>query len=176
MGGLGSGCWERDDCDKKISVEECYIIDVNEIARDDKLRVGAVGVYTWSNQFDEHLLRVDFSTVPSGYMKRALLLMYRWEDWRGEDSEDVSLPILLQTTYPNYGGVRWWFTCPLIVEGKPCNRRVGKLYLPPGERYFGCRHCHNLAYRREPNPLEHADRVLEIHRRRMERAKARHGW
>jgi hypothetical protein len=23
---------------------------------------------------------------------------------------------------------------------------VGKLYLPPGGRYFGCRHCYNLTY------------------------------
>jgi hypothetical protein len=23
---------------------------------------------------------------------------------------------------------------------------VGKLYLPPGERHVGCRHCHALAY------------------------------
>ena len=24
---------------------------------------------------------------------------------------------------------------------------MGKLYLPPGGRYFGCRHCHDLTYR-----------------------------
>jgi hypothetical protein len=24
--------------------------------------------------------------------------------------------------------------------------RVGKLYLPLGSRYFGCRHCHELTY------------------------------
>jgi hypothetical protein len=23
---------------------------------------------------------------------------------------------------------------------------VGKLYLPPPARYFGCRHCHDLTY------------------------------
>jgi hypothetical protein len=23
---------------------------------------------------------------------------------------------------------------------------VAKLYLPPGDSYFGCRHCHALAY------------------------------
>jgi hypothetical protein len=25
---------------------------------------------------------------------------------------------------------------------------VGKLYLPPGGRYYGCRHCHELTYTR----------------------------
>jgi len=24
---------------------------------------------------------------------------------------------------------------------------VGKLYLPPGGKYFGCRHCYNLTYK-----------------------------
>src|SRR5262249_38010382 len=28
-----------------------------------------------------------------------------------------------------------------------CERRVGRLYLPPGERAFGCRSCYNLTYR-----------------------------
>jgi hypothetical protein len=27
-----------------------------------------------------------------------------------------------------------------------CGRRVGKLYLPPGGRYYGCRQCHDLTY------------------------------
>jgi len=26
------------------------------------------------------------------------------------------------------------------------NRRVAKLHSPPGSRYFGCRHCHDLTY------------------------------
>jgi hypothetical protein len=46
-----------------------------------------------------------------------------------------------------FGGKRWWFICPLIVHGIACNRRAGKLYLPPGARYFGCRKCHDLTYR-----------------------------
>jgi hypothetical protein len=60
---------------------------------------------------------------------------------------DVQMRIPLQATYPAFGGLRWWFTCPLIVNGVACNRRVGKLFLPPGAQYFGCRHCHNLSYR-----------------------------
>ena len=30
--------------------------------------------------------------------------------------------------------------------GRSCGRRVGKLYLPPGGRYYGCRYCHELTY------------------------------
>jgi hypothetical protein len=52
----------------------------------------------------------------------------------------------IATTRPRFGGLRWWFVCPLTVNGRPCGRRVGKLYLPPAGRYFGCRHCHDLTY------------------------------
>jgi hypothetical protein len=59
---------------------------------------------------------------------------------------DVDYRIALQTTRLRFGGARWWFTCPLVADDVPCDRRVGKLYLPPGGRYFGCRHCHRLTY------------------------------
>jgi hypothetical protein len=70
-----------------------------------------------------------------------LTLRYQY---RGEIN--VEIPIRLQATFPLLGGRRWWFTCPLIVNGRACHRRAGKLFLPPGARYFGCRHCHNLTY------------------------------
>jgi hypothetical protein len=34
----------------------------------------------------------------------------------------------------------------LSVNGRYCGRRVGKLYLPPGGLYYGCRHCYRLTY------------------------------
>jgi len=72
------------------------------------------------------------------------------------EKEDIDEPVRLQTTCPHWGGVRWWFTCPLVVDGTSCRRRVRKLYLPPGGRYFGCRHCHDLTYR---SAQEHDQRV-----------------
>jgi hypothetical protein len=60
--------------------------------------------------------------------------------------ESAAYRVGLTTTRPHFGGRRWWFVCPLGVDGRPCGRRVGKLYLPPAGRYFGCRHCHGLTY------------------------------
>ena len=54
--------------------------------------------------------------------------------------------VALQTTFPRLGGARWWFTCPLVVDGRACERRVAKLYLPPNGRYYGCRRCNRLSY------------------------------
>src|SRR5262245_60448390 len=57
-----------------------------------------------------------------------------------QERDSLDYRVKLTTTRPRFGGVRWWFVCPLVVNGGACNRRVGKLYLPPGSRYFGCRH------------------------------------
>jgi len=54
--------------------------------------------------------------------------------------------IPLTATFPYFGGVRWWFSCPCDTDGSPCQRRVRKLYLPPGATAFGCRSCHKLTY------------------------------
>ncbi len=53
---------------------------------------------------------------------------------------------VLARRYPHCCGVRWWFVCPLVVNDRACQRRVGKLYLPGGGRYDGCRHCYDLTY------------------------------
>jgi len=59
----------------------------------------------------------------------------------------IEQDIALQPTYPHYGVLRWWFTCPFRSGQGGCGRRVGKLYLPRRGTYFGCRSCHGLAYR-----------------------------
>lgn len=52
--------------------------------------------------------------------------------------------ISLTSTDCNFGGKRYWFVCPLVLDGKACERRVAKLYFD--NTWFGCRHCHDLAY------------------------------
>lgn len=52
----------------------------------------------------------------------------------------------LKYTDCNFGGKRPWFRCPGVVDGKHCNQRVGKLYQPPREDLFLCRHCYDLGY------------------------------
>ncbi|MCA9947859.1 MAG: hypothetical protein KC449_30465, partial [Anaerolineales bacterium] len=63
----------------------------------------------------------------------------------------------------NFGGHRYWFICPLTANGRYCGRRVGKLYLAPGSRYFACRHCQNLTYRssQESSPAINALKKLD---------------
>jgi hypothetical protein len=56
----------------------------------------------------------------------------------------------------NYGNQRPYFICPGIINGKHCQRRVGKLFA--GGKYFLCRNCYNLAYSSQSESRE--DRML----------------
>ena len=47
---------------------------------------------------------------------------------------------------------------PLCRAGRPCGRRCGKLYLPPGGTYFGCRVCYDLSYASQREDL--ANRMI----------------
>lgn len=62
----------------------------------------------------------------------------------GDEKKSIDYKVPLVTTPCNYGGVRYWFICPLSVNGKYCGKRVGTLY-KVGD-YFGCRHSHDLTY------------------------------
>ncbi len=68
-----------------------------------------------------------------------------------QSKERVESQIQLVATGCNFGGVRWWFLCPLKRKGVRCGRRVEKLFLPSKgfvipPRYFGCRQCYELTY------------------------------
>src|SRR5262249_906322 len=74
-------------------------------------------------------------------------LRYSWVWTSTQQPESADYNVRLSATQPPLGGLRWWFLCPLTVSGRPCNRRVAVLHLPPDGRYFACRHCHQLTYR-----------------------------
>ncbi len=68
-----------------------------------------------------------------------VILMYTVTDRDGNET-DYNDKVSLVTTPCNFGGERYWFGCP------SCGRRVGVLYLAPGDVYFRCRNCNNLSY------------------------------
>jgi hypothetical protein len=54
--------------------------------------------------------------------------------------------IEITSTRCAFGGRRFWFRCPMMRDGVACDRRVLRLYLPPGGQMLGCRHCYDLRY------------------------------
>jgi hypothetical protein len=137
VGGHGSGNWWRWQ-GKKDTVEDSLVVAMKHLR--NRLFVGEAGTLTW--------------TWASGRKSSIGYYVTGSADWpsvhlhyRRRDEEDVNILVRLEATPTQFGGRRWWFICPLIVRGIACNRRAGKLYLPPGAKYFGCRKCHNLTYR-----------------------------
>ena len=76
--------------------------------------------------------------------------------------ESLDYPVRLQTTECNFGGVRYWFTCPAVG----CSRRVAVLH--QGGKIFACRHCYQLAYKSQrETPGDRGHRGANNIRRRL---------
>jgi len=133
---IGSGNWTR--VKRKYTVEESLALGMGDFR--GRLSPNAAGTFTWTwADGDSSSIGYNVCWVAGVPI---IDLAYRWRN-----TEDVSISIRLETTPTQFGGERWWFNCPMIVAGVACNRRAGKLYLPPGAKCFGCRLCHGLTYR-----------------------------
>lgn len=146
MGGSSSGNhyhWWRPS--KKAVVEDCLSLDANRWMREGILRAGVhqSGSWRWVYHSGREC-RIGYEVRTLDMERPFVRLSYSWTV--GENKGTVDYPVSLAPTRPRFGGLRWWFLCPLTRTGWPCNRRVGKLYLPPAPHYFGCRHCHRLTY------------------------------
>lgn len=75
-----------------------------------------------------------------------LRLFYNITDRYTHKEETIDYCVRIVSTKCNFGGVRYWFLCPLNGNGLYCYKRISTLYLPPVGKYFGCRHCHDLTY------------------------------
>ena len=62
------------------------------------------------------------------------------------DGQSLNYFIWLASTTPHFGGKRWWFVCPIVPRDGQPPRRVAKLHLPRGARYFGSRRAYDLTY------------------------------
>ena len=141
MGGFGSGRKGG----RTGTVEGCRSIDANRWMREGILVGGAVrwGDWKWSDaQSGEIRSRISYAVNTTRESLPTVRLTYSFT----RTGERFDYGISLQTTHPRFGGLRWWFTCPLTANGVPCGRRVQKLFLPPVGKYFGCRHCYRLTY------------------------------
>jgi len=136
MGGNGSGypVWKF----AKTTVEQCLHLDAVWLAIKKHMGMRVTGDIAWTDRSTgvkmcgaDLTLDLRYPYRPSariGYIHKETGTLCRQE-----------LP--LTPSEPFYGGLRWWFLCPL------CSRRVRKLYLPmDGAHQFGCRHCHALSY------------------------------
>lgn len=135
------GRWSYSD---RRTVEECKSI-TTKFLNEHRYFNGGVrwGGMSWSRN-GEQTGSIGFviSTVEGDEYIR---FQYTQTDRHSDEKTELDYKARLDWTPCHFRGRRWWFICPLVVNGRVCNRRVGRLHLGGG-KYFGCRYCHNLTY------------------------------
>lgn len=140
MGGSGSSRWWGHS--KKTTVEDGLVLTARAFKPFMDMERWSVGTMTWTRG-EEKVSSISFRPVED-MAGRAFRFTYT--AGKGENARDADYIVRMVKAAPHFGGVRWYFLCPLIVNGRPCLRRASKLYLPPGGIYFGCRECYGLTY------------------------------
>ncbi len=129
----------------RMTVEECKSIST-KFLNEHHFFDGGVrqGEYLWSYRGrNTDKMRFAVSTCDA---ENYIRFQYKLVNHQTGENIEMDYKVRIVSTPCNYGGKRWWFICPLVVNNQNCSRRVGILYLGPGH-YFGCRHCLNLTYR-----------------------------
>lgn len=140
MGGYGSSRWLWHN--RKTQVEECLKFSI--FSMKDYLKPGFRGASTWYRG-EKKVASISYQVLGED-TPTSVRFMYSYTEHNGE-KKNLDYSVQLTTTSLVWGGERFWFVCPLVVNNIACRRRVGCLYLPPYGEYFGCRHCYNLTYR-----------------------------
>lgn len=122
-----------------LKVDHCRTLNINRLVMTGVIKkgVGQSGTWVWtdsetgekkssigyeSNAWDlgDAYLRVQYTLTESG------------------KAMDYNIPLI--ATKAHFGGVRFWFKCPLT------GRKVTKLFLPYGATVFACRQAYRLKY------------------------------
>lgn len=145
MGGSGSGRWGTHTHKQRVEDALSLSIDklkecLNSVTRE---RARWSGTVDWSRA-GRITSRIALVVHP-GQGNPTVRLMYTVTKRDGTEMP-FDYTVQVTSTTPNYGGRRWWWICPLVKHGQPCERRVAKLYIPGGATLLGCRHCYELTY------------------------------
>ena len=133
--------------DKKNTVEDCRSVSISFLRKHGYLSEPCCmpGTISWKNYYGEQTSSIGIvvSTLDDENNIR-----FHYTSTKRDTGEETKYDykVQLTTTPCNFGGVRYWFICPLSKNGVYCGRRVAKLYCVPGANHYGCRHCHNLSY------------------------------
>lgn len=138
----GRGVWNR-----KKRVDEVRSIDILDLQRNKVFSRGSNMRWTASWSWNGKVVAsVSYQLEGSIGEPSGLRFTYSITDNNPDRMKAYNYIIPVVSTRCNFGGKRWWYICPLIVNGDSCLRRCRILYLPPGTEYFGCRECHQLSY------------------------------
>lgn len=130
--------------DKKTEANPLKKLEISWIKKQGYLKPNSMTstTVTWTHGMSGKKSSISMSVINQGTNPHVQLQYTQTEE--NGDKKDFDYNIQLVTTPCHYGGDRYWFICPLTINGKYCGRRVGVVY-KAGD-YFGCRHCYNLSY------------------------------
>jgi hypothetical protein len=132
----------------RLTVEECLALDVNVLAHDGAFEnPNGSWMYTfWPDKNGIEQFRVGFQVTTLAGGQLILHVHYDADGPYSPAGYPVQYAVKVISTPCRFGGKRYWFLCPLAMQGRRCGRKVARLYLPPGQSVFGCRLCHDLTY------------------------------
>jgi hypothetical protein len=129
--------------DAKTTVEQATQLSIFKLKEFGLLRGYAGTTLTWTRRLSGHKSSIGILVDTEDLYAK---VNYTITDRNTDEKTDYDYKINLTTTPCHFGGVRYWFICPLSRNGVSCERRTGTLYLASGGKYFGCRHCYDLSY------------------------------
>ena len=126
MGSPASG----DTYQRRTRIEECLKLTISGLRALGHLEseICREAWFAWGD-----LLTARFKLEISSPEAGEICLDYEWANHK------VHQRIPLVSFKQHFGGVRWWFRCPLT------DRRTSTLYLPPGARGFASRQAYGLS-------------------------------
>src|SRR4051812_44821645 len=120
MGGPGSGNhyhWWRKG--KKSVVERCGSIDARRWGSKGILKVGIRQAGSWPVlSLSRGIIDINYEVLALDPARPVVRLSYANPAAKGEE-EELKYDVRLTTTRPRFGGLRWWFICPLLSNGRP---------------------------------------------------------
>ena len=129
--------------DRKTTVDEATQLSIFKLKEFGLLCGYSRDTLTWTRRSSGHKSSIGIVVdIKELYAK----VNYTNTNGRTGEKTDLDYKINLTTTPCNFGGVRYWFRCPIVKDGQYCGCRTGALYIAGGGKYFGCRDCYNLSY------------------------------
>ncbi len=126
----------------KTEADNLKKIDISWLKHQGLLQGWHSSTISWTNGFtgDKSSVGIEISVLS----KERYARIHYTQTGQNEEKRYFDYRIPITSTPCNYGGERYWFTCPWYKNGNYCGQRVRTLY-KAGD-YFACRHCYNLTY------------------------------
>ena len=143
----------------RLRVEDCACFDAVELHRK--------GVFSspfesrWTYQFTGSCDIVKYTVVELPGVAMGLHMEHGVSVGTSTGPHSTRYLIEITSNRCTFGGRRFWFVCPMTRDGVPCDRRVLRLYLPPGGQMLGCRDCYDLRHQSCQTHDKRVDRLAK---------------